>query len=44
MSMRESTSRLPVFKKGFGGLKDVLQLMANDGSMEQPDPMPMPKG
>lgn len=38
------TSRLLEEMKGFGGLKVVLQLMSNDDSMEQPDPMPMPKG
>lgn len=44
MSDRLITSTLPVPKKGFGGLKEVLQLMSKTGSMEQPDPMPMPNG
>lgn len=30
--------------KALGGLKEVLQLISNHGSIEQPDPMPMPKG
>lgn len=30
--------------KAFGGLKEVLQLMSNHGSMEQPEPTPMPNG
>ena len=33
-----------MFKKGFGGLNEVLQLISNPGSMEQPVPMPMPNG
>lgn len=30
--------------KGLGGFKEVLQLMSNNGSIEQPLPKPMPKG
>ncbi|CAI9774794.1 unnamed protein product [Fraxinus pennsylvanica] len=38
------TSRCPSLRKGLGGLKEVLQLISNNGSMEQPVPKPMPKG
>lgn len=38
------TSRLVVELKGLGGLNEVLQLISNQGYIEQPEPKPMPNG
>lgn len=38
------TSRLLLVMKGFGGLKEVLQLMSYHGPIEQPAPIPIPNG